>query len=80
MQDHADQMDWSQFIRERRVHLGLRQDEVAALAGISTRSVHALETGKSTIRLDVILAVVTTLGLALSIASPAGSVTITAPV
>lgn len=51
----------------RRVELGLRQDEVAELAGCSTRFVHALETGKSTVQLDKVIDVLTVLGLHLSV-------------
>jgi HTH-type transcriptional regulator / antitoxin HipB len=68
---------WASFIRQRRIHLRLRQDELAALAGVSTRSVHAIESGKATARLDVLLAVINTLGLRLSLASPLTTVEIT---
>jgi HTH-type transcriptional regulator / antitoxin HipB len=68
---------WASFVRQRRIHLRLRQDELAALAGVSTRSVHAIESGKATARLDVLLAVINTLGLKLSLASPLTTVEIT---
>lgn len=45
--------------------LGLRQDELAALAGVSTRSVHAVENEKPTVRLDVLSRIVDALGLEL---------------
>jgi HTH-type transcriptional regulator / antitoxin HipB len=54
---------WAQEIRSRRVELGLRQDELAALAGVSTRFVHTLEQGKPTLQLDKVLAVLGQLGL-----------------
>ena len=54
---------WAQEIRSRRLELGLRQDELAALAGVSTRFVHTLEQGKPTLRLDKVLAVLRQLGL-----------------
>lgn len=50
-------------IRRRRLELGLRQDELAALAGVSTRFVHTLEQGKPTVQLDKVLAVLRQLGL-----------------
>jgi HTH-type transcriptional regulator / antitoxin HipB len=43
--------------------LGLRQDELASLAGVSTRFVHTLEQSKPTLRLDKMLAVLRQLGL-----------------
>jgi HTH-type transcriptional regulator / antitoxin HipB len=69
--------NWAWFIRQRRIHLRLRQDELAALAGVSTRSVHAIESGKATARLDVLLAVTNTLGLKLSIASSSATIEVT---
>jgi y4mF family transcriptional regulator len=69
MRDRA----WGEQFRRRRVELGLRQDELAALAGVGVRTVHAIEAGKSTVRLDVLSAVARALGLDLAVVSPAGS-------
>jgi y4mF family transcriptional regulator len=64
MHDRADDPAfWSDEIRRRRLELGLRQDELAALANVSTRFVHTLEQGKPTLRLDKVLAVLGQLGL-----------------
>jgi HTH-type transcriptional regulator / antitoxin HipB len=52
-------------VRARREALGLRQQEVADLAGVSTRFVHTLETGKPSVQLDRVLAVMHVLGLEL---------------
>ncbi|MBW2257786.1 MAG: helix-turn-helix transcriptional regulator [Deltaproteobacteria bacterium] len=52
-------------VRARRERLGLRQEELAELARCSTRFVHTLETGKPTVRLDKVLAVLDALGLEL---------------
>ena len=57
-------------VRSRRKALGLRQDELAALAGVSTRFVHTLESGKQTVRLDVMRAVLDVLGLQLHAVGP----------
>lgn len=65
MHDHAS--PWGGVVRERRRELGLRQDELAALAGVATRSVHAVEASKPTVRLDVLTAVLGVLGLDLVI-------------
>jgi HTH-type transcriptional regulator / antitoxin HipB len=64
MHDRASpSVAWAEDIRRRRLELGLHQDELAALAGVSTRFVHTLEQGKPSLRLDKILAVLGQLGL-----------------
>lgn len=68
MHDRADHPTfWADELRRRRLELGLRQDELAALAGVSTRFVHTLEQGKPTLRLDKVLAVLGQLGLDLAL-------------
>lgn len=52
-------------LRARRKELGLTQQELADLAGVSTRFIHDLENAKATVQFDRLLAVVTTLGLEL---------------
>jgi HTH-type transcriptional regulator / antitoxin HipB len=54
--------------RERH-RLGLRQDELALIAGVSTRVVHQIEAGKPTSRLDSLVPVLDALGLELRIES-----------
>lgn len=54
--------------RQARVELGLRQDELAVAAGVSTRAVHQIEHGKATGRLDVLSRVLDVLGLELRVA------------
>jgi HTH-type transcriptional regulator / antitoxin HipB len=54
--------------REARTELGLRQDELAVAAGVSTRAVHQIEHGKPTSRLDVLSRVLDVLGLELQVA------------
>lgn len=64
MHDRANGVTaWGREIRRRRLELGLRQDELAALAGVSPRFVHTLEQSKPTVRLDKMLAVLGQLGL-----------------
>jgi HTH-type transcriptional regulator / antitoxin HipB len=64
MHDRASgSVAWAQEARRRRLELGLRQDELAALADVSTRFVHTLEQGKPTLRLDKVLAVLGQLGM-----------------
>jgi y4mF family transcriptional regulator len=54
-------------VLERREELGLRQSELAELAGCSTRFVHTLEHAKPGLRLDKVLDVLHVLGLDLTI-------------
>ncbi len=56
-----------QRIREAREALGLRQDELALAAGVSTRLVHQIESGKPTSRLDGLVQVLGALGLTLEV-------------
>lgn len=53
-------------IRERRRSLNLNQLELAQLSGTSERFIRELEHGKTSVRLDKVLAVLTTLGLELT--------------
>ena len=69
MNDHADGT-WSTVIAARRRSLGLRQEELAGLADVSTRFVHAVESGKPTLRLEKFVALLEALGLSLTIESP----------
>jgi len=54
-------------VREARDALGLRQDELALAAGVSTRVVHQIERGKPTSRLDTLLRVLEALGLTIEV-------------
>jgi HTH-type transcriptional regulator/antitoxin HipB len=64
MHDRAvDHGTLAREVRRRRLELGLRQDELAALAGVSTRFIHTVEQGKPTVQLDKVLAVLRQLGL-----------------
>jgi len=55
------------IVARERNRLGLRQDELAFTAGVSTRVVHQIEHGKETSRLDSVVAVLTALGLTLGV-------------
>lgn len=56
----------AETLRRRRKVLGLTQQQLAELAGVSTRFIHELENAKPTVRLDRVMAVAQTLGLELS--------------
>ncbi|MBM4365717.1 MAG: helix-turn-helix transcriptional regulator [Deltaproteobacteria bacterium] len=69
----------AQAVKARRQRLGLRQEQAAALAGVSTRFVHAVEAGKESLRLDKLLDLFEALGLALVLRSGATGVSYEAP-
>ncbi|HEY6145154.1 MAG TPA: helix-turn-helix domain-containing protein [Solirubrobacterales bacterium] len=54
-------------VRRAREGLGMRQDELALAAGVSTRAIHQIESGKPTSRLDTLSPVLAALGLKLRI-------------
>jgi len=56
-----------QTIASRRKTLGVTQEDLAELAGVSVRFLSSLERGKATVRLSAVLAVLDALGLELSI-------------
>ena len=58
-------------IREARVAQGLRQDQLAAAAGVGVRFLIELERGKSTAQLGKTLAVLDALGCHVQITRPA---------
>ncbi len=58
-----------QRIRDERRRLGLRQDQLAASAGVGLRFLVDLERGKPTVQLDKVLNVLEALGLTLRIES-----------
>jgi HTH-type transcriptional regulator / antitoxin HipB len=58
---------FAEAVRLRRRDLGLRQDELAVLAGVSERFVYALENGKQSVQLDKVIAVLSALGLHLEL-------------
>lgn len=53
--------------RSRRLELGLRQAELADLAGVSERLIREIERGKPGLRLDTLLRVLDVLGYQLSL-------------
>jgi y4mF family transcriptional regulator len=54
-------------VRRAREELGMRQDELALAAGVSTRAIHQIENGKPTSRLDTVFPVLAALGLKFTI-------------
>lgn len=58
-------VDVAEAVRIRREELGLRQDELADLAGCATRTVSMLEHAKPTLRVDKLLDILAVLGFEL---------------
>jgi len=58
---------WHDQIAARRRELGLRQVDLAELAGVSERFVRLLESGKPSVRLDKVDPVLEVLGLRLEL-------------
>ena len=61
------------IVREARVAQGLRQDQLAAAAGVGVRFLVELERGKPTVRLGKVIAVLDALGCRLQITPPTPS-------
>lgn len=74
MDDHDSAATLGSAVRARRRRLRLTQQQVADLAGCSERSVRALEQGKPTLRLDVLLRVLSTVGLGVRLVPGHGEV------
>lgn len=61
-----------QTIRDERKEMGLRQDELAAAAGVGTRFIVDVEAGKETAEIGKVLTVLSALGCNLEIKLPSG--------
>lgn len=55
------------LVRKRRKSLGMTQGELADLSGVSPRFLYDLERGKASVALDRVIAVLTTLGLRITL-------------
>ncbi len=56
-----------QLVRERRREQRLDQQTLALVANVGVRTVHRIEAGETTVRLDGLLKVLAALGLELSV-------------
>lgn len=54
-------------VRTRRKALGIDQETVASLAGVSRKAVSEIERGKPTMRMDTVVRVLDALGLELEV-------------
>ena len=60
------------WVRQMRKALGLRQDQLAGVAGVGLRFIVDLEKGKATAQIGKVLQVLATLGCSVTVAPPAG--------
>jgi y4mF family transcriptional regulator len=60
----------SEVISYHRRKSGLTQQELAALAGVGKNMIYLLEHGKQSIRLDILLKILTVLNIAIDFQSP----------
>lgn len=58
---------WHEQVTAHRRELGLRQVDLAELAGVSERFIRLLESGKTSVRLDKVTPVLEVLGLRLEV-------------
>jgi len=70
MQERSFSKSLAAEVLHRRQELGLKQVELAELAGCSTRFVHTVEAGKPGLRLETLLRVLAVLGLRLEVQGP----------
>lgn len=57
----------AQRVREERRRQGMDQRTLALVAGVGVRSVHRVEHGEPTVRLDVLMRILAALGLRLQV-------------
>ena len=58
------------IIRKTRRALHMRQDELASVAGLSTRALSSIENGKNTAQLGLVLNVLDALGIVTTLSPP----------
>lgn len=63
----TDPLALGRAIRKRRLSLGLRQSDAAMQSGVSTPTISAIENGKDTARIGLVLQICCDLGLTLTI-------------
>jgi y4mF family transcriptional regulator len=59
-------------VREARRHEGIDQAKLALVANVAVRSIHRVENGEPTVRLDVLTRILSALGLELEVRSRSG--------
>jgi y4mF family transcriptional regulator len=58
------------LIRDTRQALGMRQDELASVAGLSTRTLSDIENGKPSAQMALVLRVLDALGIVVTLTPP----------
>ena len=59
-------------VREARRHQGIDQATLALVANVAVRSIHRVENGEPTVRLDVVTRILSALGLELEVRRRSG--------
>lgn len=68
-----DSQTIGKLIKKTRQTLGMRQDELASVAGLSTRTLSNIENGKDSAHLGLVLNTLGALGISMTLTPPAGS-------
>ena len=68
----TDLEDIASRIRDERKRQGLDQRQLALVANVAVRSIHRIEQAEETVRLDVLLRVLTALGMELRVQKRGG--------
>ncbi len=61
--DNEERIKLGNQIRERRKHLGVKQQDLADLAGVGINTLVSIERGEANPRLETLLSVLSALGL-----------------
>jgi transcriptional regulator with XRE-family HTH domain len=72
-----DSIAIGRLIKNTRQSLGMRQDELASVAGLSTRSLSNIENGETTAQIGLVLNTLSAVGINVTLTPPATSGTAT---
>jgi transcriptional regulator with XRE-family HTH domain len=67
-----DSITIGKLIKDTRQALHMRQEELASVAGLSTRSLSSIENGKNTAQLGLVLNTLSALGIVVTLSPPQG--------
>lgn len=73
MDDEPPTREIARRVRDERRRQGMDQRTLALVANVGVRSIHRIESGEQTIRLDILLRVLRALGMQLTVTSRARS-------
>ncbi|HUN78463.1 MAG TPA: helix-turn-helix transcriptional regulator [Solirubrobacteraceae bacterium] len=73
MDEESPTREIARRVRDERRRQGMDQRTLALVANVGVRSIHRIESGEQTIRLDILLRVLRALGMQLTVTSRARS-------